>query len=65
MIRCWPVTPLPSPPRQICGGSAGALEYAREHLREGDTMVVVLPDHGTRYLGKIYNDDWMRAQGWL
>ena len=49
-----------------CGSAVhGALEYAREHLREGDTMVIILPDHGTRYLGKIYNDDWMRAQGWL
>jgi cystathionine beta-synthase len=49
-----------------CGSAVhGALEYAREHLQEGDTMVIVLPDHGTRYLGKIYNDDWMRAQGWL
>jgi cystathionine beta-synthase len=49
-----------------CGSAVfGALEYAREHLTETDTMVVVLPDHGTRYLGKIYNDDWMRAQGWL
>ncbi len=48
-------------------GSAvhGALEYAREHLTENDTLVVVLPDHGTRYLAKIYNDDWMRAQGYL
>ncbi|RZK40756.1 MAG: pyridoxal-phosphate dependent enzyme [Hymenobacter sp.] len=49
-----------------CGSAVfGALEYAREHLTEEDTMVIVLPDHGTRYLGKIYNDDWMRAQGWL
>lgn len=49
-----------------CGSAVfGALEYAREHLRDEDTMVIVLPDHGTRYLGKIYNDDWMRAQGWL
>jgi cystathionine beta-synthase len=49
-----------------CGSAMfGALEYAREHLQEGDLMVVILPDHGTRYLGKIYNDDWMRAQGWL
>ena len=49
-----------------CGSAVfGALEYAREHLQEDDTMVIVLPDHGTRYLGKIYNDDWMRAQGWL
>ncbi len=49
-----------------CGSAVfGALEYAREHLQEDDTMVIVLPDHGTRYLGKIYNDEWMREQGWL
>lgn len=49
-----------------CGSAVfGALEYAREHLQEDDTMVIILPDHGTRYLGKIYNDEWMREQGWL
>ncbi|NVO83705.1 pyridoxal-phosphate dependent enzyme [Hymenobacter sp. P5252] len=49
-----------------CGSAVhGALEYAREHLKEEDTMVIILPDHGTRYLGKIYNDEWMREQGWL
>ncbi len=48
-------------------GSAvhGALEYAKEHLKETDVMVVILPDHGTRYLGKIYNDDWMKQHGYL
>ena len=48
-------------------GSAvfGALEYAREHMKEDDVMVIILPDHGTRYLGKVYNDDWMRAQGYI
>jgi cystathionine beta-synthase len=48
-------------------GSAvhGALEYAREHLKEGDRMVILLPDHGSRYVGKIYNDDWMRNHGFL
>ncbi|HAA11484.1 MAG TPA: cystathionine beta-synthase [Cytophagales bacterium] len=49
-----------------CGSAVfGALEYAREHLKEDDIMVVILPDHGTRYLGKIYNDDWMRERGFL
>ncbi len=48
-------------------GSAlhGALEYAREHLTKGDMMVVLLPDHGTRYLGKVYNDMWMKDHGFL
>ena len=48
-------------------GSAmhGALEYAREHLKKDDVMVVLLPDHGTRYLGKVYNDNWMKDHGFL
>ncbi len=46
-------------------GSAvyGALEYARKHLNPDDVMVIILPDHGTRYLGKIYNDLWMNDHG--
>ena len=49
-----------------CGAAVhGALEWARENLKEGDQMVVILPDHGTRYLGKVYNDDWMRNHGFL
>ena len=49
-----------------CGAAVhGALEYAREHLREDDVMVIILPDHGTRYLNKIYNDDWMKNHGFL
>ncbi|HWZ23436.1 MAG TPA: pyridoxal-phosphate dependent enzyme, partial [Cytophagaceae bacterium] len=38
----------------------GGLEYAKEHLKEDDMMVIILPDHGTRYLGKVYNDDWIK-----
>lgn len=49
-----------------CGSAvAGALEYAKENLQEDDIMVIILPDHGTRYLGKIYNDDWMKERGFL
>ncbi|ADR20805.1 cystathionine beta-synthase [Marivirga tractuosa] len=49
-----------------CGSAVhGALEYAEEHLKEDDVMVIILPDHGTRYLGKIYNDDWMKDHGFI
>lgn len=49
-----------------CGSAvAGALEYAKENLKEDDVMVIILPDHGTRYLGKIYNDGWMKARGFI
>lgn len=49
-----------------CGSAVyGALRYARKHLKKGDLMVIILPDHGTRYLGKIYNDSWMKDHGYL
>ena len=49
-----------------CGSALhGALEYAREHLKKEDMMVVLLPDHGTRYLSKVYNDMWMKDHGFL
>ncbi len=49
-----------------CGSVVwGAMEWARENLKEDDVMVVILPDHGTRYLGKVYNDDWMKDHGFL
>ena len=49
----------------ISSGSAvlGALRYA-EKLKEG-TLVVLLPDSGRNYLRKVFNDDWMREQGFL
>ncbi len=49
-----------------CGSAVfGALEYAKEHLNEDDMLVIILPDHGTRYLGKIYNDNWMKDHGFI
>lgn len=50
-----------------CGAAVyGALEYARNNsFKKDDLMVVILPDSGTRYVGKIYNDEWMREQGFL
>jgi cystathionine beta-synthase len=49
-----------------CGSAVyGALEYAKQHLKEDDVMVIILPDHGTRYLGKVYNDSWMKDHGFL
>lgn len=49
-----------------CGSAVyGAIEYAKENLKEDDMMVIILPDHGTRYLGKVYNDDWMKNHGFI
>ena len=51
------------------GGSSGsamvgAIKYA-EHLKKPEAIVVLLPDSGDRYLSKIFNDDWMRENGFL
>ena len=50
-----------------CGAAVyGALEYARENsFGEDDVMVIILPDSGSRYAGKIYNDEWMKENGFL
>ena len=49
-----------------CGSAAfGAIEWAKTNLKENDVMVIILPDHGTRYLGKIYNDNWMKDHGFI
>lgn len=53
----------------FAGNSAGAamagLLQLRGRLRTGDYVVVIFHDHGSRYLGKMYNDDWMRERGFL
>ena len=53
----------------FCGYSAGAavqgvLQMA-DKFKEGDVVIIILHDHGSRYVGKIYNDDWMRDRGFL
>ena len=53
----------------LVGGSAGtavagALKFARD-LGPDDIVVVLLPDTGERYISKMYNDEWMRANRFL
>jgi len=44
----------------------GAITYTKQHpLKKDDVMVIIMPDGGSRYLAKIYNDDWMKEQGFL
>ena len=48
------------------GGSAIAgLLQMKDQLTEKDLVVVIFHDHGTRYLNKIFNDDWMREKGYI
>lgn len=51
------------------GNSAGAaikgLLQLKEHFKKDDVVVVLFHDHGSRYVGKMFNDDWMRDRGFL
>jgi cystathionine beta-synthase len=51
------------------GNSAGSaikgLVQLKEHFTKDDVVVVLFHDHGSRYVGKMFNDDWMRDRGFL
>lgn len=47
------------------GSAMGAVWQLRGKLKKDDVVVVIFHDHGSRYVGKIYNDDWMRERGFL
>jgi len=62
--------------REICrkegiwaGNSAGSaiagLLQMKDQLKKEDVVVVIFHDHGSRYLAKMFNDDWMRKMGYL
>ncbi len=48
-----------------CGSAVQGLLQMRDRLKESDVVVIVFPDHGSRYVAKLYNDEWMRDHGWL
>jgi cystathionine beta-synthase len=60
---------LPREEGIFAGNSAGAavagLIQMKDMFKPNDLVVVIFHDHGTRYLGKMFNDDWMRDRGFL
>ena len=53
----------------FAGNSAGSamagLLQLKDRFTEKDVIVVIFHDHGSRYLGKMFNDDWMREKGFI
>jgi cystathionine beta-synthase len=53
----------------FCGYSAGSclqgLMQLKDSLKKDDMVVCIFHDHGSRYVGKIYNDQWMMERGFL
>jgi cystathionine beta-synthase len=46
------------------GSAIAGLMQMKDRFREGETIVVIFHDHGTRYVGKIFNPEWMRMMGY-
>ncbi|RZK59842.1 MAG: pyridoxal-phosphate dependent enzyme [Pedobacter sp.] len=53
----------------FAGNSAGSaiagLLQLKDKLKPEDVVVVIFHDHGSRYMGKMYNEDWLRERGFL
>jgi cystathionine beta-synthase len=53
----------------FCGYSAGScitgLLQLKDKLKKGDVVVAILHDHGSRYVAKVYNDQWMAERGFF
>ncbi|CAM1333367.1 pyridoxal-phosphate dependent enzyme [Tenacibaculum aestuariivivum] len=51
------------------GNSAGSaikgMLQLKDYFTKDDVVVVIFHDHGSRYVGKMFNDDWMRERGFL
>lgn len=47
------------------GSAVAGLLQLKNKLKPTDVVVVIFHDHGSRYIGKIYNDDWMRMKGFI
>ena len=48
-----------------CGSAIAGLNQLKDKLSPDDVVVVLLHDHGSRYIAKIYNDQWMKDQDFL
>ena len=48
-----------------CGAAIKGLIQLKDRLSSNDVVVVLLHDSGSRYIGKIYNDDWMKSKNFI
>ncbi len=48
-----------------CGSALQGMMQLKDQLTKDDVVVVIFHDHGSRYVGKVYNDQWMMERGFL
>jgi len=47
------------------GSAIAGLMQMKDKFKADDVVVVIFPDHGSRYMGKMFNEDWLRERGFL
>ena len=47
------------------GSAFGMVRQMKDQLKEDDVVVVLFHDHGSRYVGKVFNDEWVKEQGFM
>ena len=48
-----------------CGSAVAAINQLKNKLKHNDVVVVLLHDHGSRYVAKIFNDEWMKSNNFI
>lgn len=48
-----------------CGAALAGTLQLKDKISEKDVVVIIMPDHGSRYVGKIFNEDWMKNQKFI
>ena len=48
-----------------CGSAFQGLRQLKSQLTKDDVVVIIFHDHGSRYVGKVFNDDWMKENNFM
>ena len=48
-----------------CGAAIAGLIQLKENFKKNQVVVALLHDSGSRYIGKTYNDEWMKDKGFI
>ena len=47
------------------GSAVAGVNQLKDSLKQTDVVVIIFHDHGTRYVGKLFNDDWMKSNNFI
>ena len=47
------------------GSAVAGVNQLKDSLKQTDVVVIIFHDHGTRYVAKLFNDDWMKSNNFI